>query len=41
MLPNIVMTPHCAGITPEALEAGLRMAVQNVLGVLDGQATAI
>jgi D-3-phosphoglycerate dehydrogenase / 2-oxoglutarate reductase len=30
-LPNIVMTPHCAGITPEALEAGLRMAVQNVL----------
>jgi phosphoglycerate dehydrogenase-like enzyme len=29
-LPNIVMTPHCAGITPEALEAGLRMAVQNI-----------
>jgi D-3-phosphoglycerate dehydrogenase len=29
-LPNIVMTPHCAGITPEALEAGLRMAVHNI-----------
>jgi phosphoglycerate dehydrogenase-like enzyme len=27
---NVVMTPHCAGITPEALEAGLRMAVENV-----------
>jgi len=39
-LPNIVMTPHCAGITPEALEAGLRMAVKNVFGFLDGQASA-
>jgi phosphoglycerate dehydrogenase-like enzyme len=29
-LPNIVITPHCAGITPEALEAGLRMAVHNL-----------
>jgi len=28
-LPNAVLTPHCAGITPEALEAGLRMAVEN------------
>jgi D-3-phosphoglycerate dehydrogenase / 2-oxoglutarate reductase len=30
-LSNVVITPHCAGITPEALEAGLRMAVENVL----------
>lgn len=29
-LPNTVLTPHCAGITPEALEAGLRMAVENI-----------
>ena len=31
-LSNVVITPHCAGITPEALEAGLRMAVENALG---------
>lgn len=29
-LSNVVLTPHCAGITPEALEAGLRMAVENL-----------
>ncbi|MEO8370121.1 MAG: NAD(P)-dependent oxidoreductase [Candidatus Solibacter sp.] len=29
-LSNAVLTPHCAGITPEALEAGLRMAVENI-----------
>jgi D-3-phosphoglycerate dehydrogenase len=27
---NVVLTPHSAGITPEALEAGLHMAVENV-----------
>ena len=30
LLPNVVLTPHSAGITPEALEAGLQMAVENV-----------
>jgi D-3-phosphoglycerate dehydrogenase len=29
-LNNVVITPHCAGITPEALEAGLLMAVENI-----------
>jgi D-3-phosphoglycerate dehydrogenase len=29
-LENVVLTPHSAGITPEALEAGLQVAVRNV-----------
>jgi D-3-phosphoglycerate dehydrogenase len=29
-LPNVVLTPHCAGITPEALHAGLQMSVDNI-----------
>ena len=33
-LPNVAITPHCAGITPEALEAGLRMAVENIWAFL-------
>ena len=28
--PNVVISPHCAGITPEALNAGLVMAVENI-----------
>lgn len=35
-LDNVVLTPHCAGVTPEALEAGLRMAVENVRSFLGG-----
>jgi len=34
---NVVITPHCAGVTPEALEAGLRMAVENVWAFLAGR----
>jgi len=37
VLGNVVLTPHCAGITPEALEAGLRMAVDNIWNFLDGR----
>jgi len=37
LLGNVVLTPHCAGITPEALEAGLRMAVDNIWNFLDGR----
>jgi D-3-phosphoglycerate dehydrogenase len=33
---NVVLSPHSAGITPEALEAGLRLAVENVWSYFDG-----
>lgn len=36
-LPNVVLTPHYAGVTPEAMEAGLRMAVENIWAFLDGK----
>ena len=36
-LPNVALTPHCAGVTPEALEAGLRMAVENIWAFLSGR----
>jgi phosphoglycerate dehydrogenase-like enzyme len=36
-LSNVVMTPHRAGITPEALEAGLRMAVENIRAFAEGR----
>ena len=37
-LPNVVMTPHSGGVTEEALEAGLQMAVDNVFLALAGNA---
>jgi len=36
-LENVALSPHCAGITPEALEAGLRLAVENVYRFLEGR----
>lgn len=36
-LKNVAITPHCAGVTPEALEAGLRMAVENIWAFLSGR----
>jgi phosphoglycerate dehydrogenase-like enzyme len=36
-LDNVVMTAHSAGVTPEALEAGLQMAVDNVFDFLAGK----
>jgi len=39
--PNTVISPHCAGITPEALEAGLAMAVENIRTFFTGGHPAI
>ena len=36
-LPNVVLTPHSAGITPEALEAGLQLSVANVKSFIEGK----
>jgi len=36
-LSNVVLTPHSGGITREALEAGLKLAIDNVFSFLDGQ----
>jgi phosphoglycerate dehydrogenase-like enzyme len=36
-LPNVVMTPHNAGMTPEATINGLLMAVENVASFLAGR----
>lgn len=34
--PNTLLTPHSAGLTPEALEAGLVMAVENIRHFFEG-----
>jgi D-3-phosphoglycerate dehydrogenase len=35
-LDTVVLTPHCAGVTPEVLEAGLALAIENVDSFLGG-----
>src|SRR2546427_110888 len=40
-LPNTVLSPHSAGITPEATEAGLALAVENVFAWLAGRPTNV
>jgi phosphoglycerate dehydrogenase-like enzyme len=35
-LDNVVLTSHCAGVTPEVLEAGLALAIENVRSFLAG-----
>jgi D-3-phosphoglycerate dehydrogenase / 2-oxoglutarate reductase len=37
LLRNVVLTPHAAGITPEATEAGLALAIENVFSFLAGK----
>lgn len=36
-LPNVVITPHSGGVTAEALETGLRLAVDNVFAAFRGK----
>ncbi|HYR42303.1 MAG TPA: phosphoglycerate dehydrogenase [Terriglobia bacterium] len=36
-LSNVVLSPHSAGITAEATEAGLALAIENVFGWLAGR----
>ncbi len=38
-LSNVVLTPHAAGNTREAVEAGLRMAIENVKNFFAGSPT--
>jgi D-3-phosphoglycerate dehydrogenase len=37
-LDNVVLTPHCAGIAPEVLEAGFALAIDNVWSFFGGAA---
>lgn len=36
-LPNVVLSPHNAGMTPEAIERGNEMVVENVIAFLEGR----
>ena len=40
-IENAVLTPHSAGVTPEALEAGLQLSIENVWNFLAGRATHV
>ena len=40
-MPNVVLTPHTAGVTAEALEAGLQMTLDNVRNFLAGRPTNV
>jgi D-3-phosphoglycerate dehydrogenase len=40
-LSNVVLTPHSAGITPAATEAGLALAIENVFAWLAGRSTNV
>jgi D-3-phosphoglycerate dehydrogenase len=40
-LPNALLTPHCAGMTPEANLTGLAMAVENIENFLKGDPTHV
>jgi len=35
-LTNVIVSPHCAGVTRESTSRTSRIAAQNVLSTLDG-----
>ncbi len=41
LLPNVVLTPHSAGVTPETVEAGLQLSIDNVVNWLAGSPTNV
>ena len=40
-LENVVLTPHSAGVTHEALESGLQLSIDNVWNFLEGRPTHV
>ena len=40
-LDNVVLTPHSAGVTPETLEAGLALAIENMVNFQAGRPTNV
>jgi len=40
-LPNVLLTPHAAGMTPEVIQTGLAMAVENIENFLRGKPTHV
>lgn len=38
-LPNVVLTPHSAGATPETTEAGIALAIENIIRFIEGRPT--
>ncbi len=40
-LPNVLLTPHAAGMTPEVIQTGLAMAVENIENFLKGTPTHV
>ena len=40
-LPNVLLTPHCGGMTPDSNLIGLDMAVQNIENFLQGKPTHV
>ena len=40
-LPNVLLTPHCGGMTPDSNLIGLAMAVDNIENLLKGKPTHV